>query len=81
MTEEKINEVNEVLDSIYTKMLEAGFDRDYLNKAFVAFNLLTLLDEQRAFMYILRQLRDINEQVEKYEICAYINEHEKQLKD
>jgi len=81
MIEEKVEEMNLVLDTIYNMMLEAGFKRDYLNKASVAFNLLTLLDEQRAFRYILRQLRDINEQVEKYEICAFINGHEKQLKE
>ncbi|MDY0906590.1 hypothetical protein [Pedobacter sp. CFBP9032] len=81
MTARKVNELNGVLDMIYTKMFEAGFPSQYLNQLYLTINLISFTNERAAFLHSFIKLRSINEKVENYEICAYIHKYEEQLKE
>ena len=81
MTLNKTNDYNAILDEVYQMMVLSGFERKELNKLYLAFNLVSLTDDEDVYKAILSKLLKMNEKREKYEICSYINKYETELNE
>ncbi len=68
-----------MLDEVHLQMYRGGYDKAKLNKAFLVFNLTSLLDEKAGFNGVADALMRMNEQVENYEICNYLKEIKEEI--
>ena len=79
MTRQKAEKINKLIDLVHLQMVHSGYDTQKLNKAFVVFNITQLTDEVEAFNFVVNQLIKMNEAVENYEICVFLQDIKKQI--
>jgi len=79
MTKDLVQKYNKVIDQIYDLMVASGYNWKELNKLFIIINLRGFTEIRDAFLYNFILLKKVNEELENYEICSFIDKYENEI--